>query len=85
MKCSRPDARRSRSSQETLQEEILEIAPPVDDGEHGHRIRLDPIHDAIGPHDEFAPGTHSELRELRNYPTPSGVRLKCGRTLLEVV
>jgi hypothetical protein len=52
MNCSQPDAGRSRSSQKTLQQEILEIAPPVDDGEHGHRIRFDPIHDAIGPHDD---------------------------------
>jgi transposase len=49
-KCAsaKPDAGRSRASQETLQQEILEIAPTVEDGEHGNRVALDPVHDAIG-------------------------------------
>jgi hypothetical protein len=50
--------------QESLEQNVLEVASAVEDREHDDRAGPDPIHEAMGPDDGFPPPANAKEREF---------------------
>jgi hypothetical protein len=70
---------RSGCTQEPIEQNVLEIAPAVENREHDDRAGADPINEAIGADDEFAPPANAKKHELRyDSPAPRMEFQRCG-------
>ena len=58
-------------SQESPQEDLFDVAPPVDHGEHLDPVRFSPIDQTAGAENDLAIPEHLVSFEFRHHPAKS--------------
>src|SRR6266550_9013878 len=75
----------SSPANEPLEQDLLEVAASIEDGEHDDRPPGDVIDEAMGAHHQLPPGPHAEAEQLRHQAAPAGMRHKRGGSSLETL
>src|SRR5438874_10057700 len=73
----------SSAANEPLEQDVLQVAASIEDGEHDDRPPGDAIDDPVGAHHELPPGLQAEAEQLRHQAAPAGMRHQRGGSGLE--
>jgi tetratricopeptide (TPR) repeat protein len=76
IRSSQRTASSSENADQALEQDVLEVAATVEEGEDHDFVRPDPVDQPIRPHDQLAPCSHAEAQQLWNDPAPQGIRLE---------